>query len=229
VSVQITEVSVVGVRSAVLVLHRPQTPLRFVLFPMIHTGRQAFYDQVAERLRRCQLIVAEGYDGPSSVGLAYAMALRMTRQRAAARLVHQNIDFEALGVPVMWPENLLSSRSHRRRMPLLGWLDVVLLVPVLVVTMAVGGKGWLLRRNMEVSDDTDVRLFLSFLQKPMITGPDADLLATLAEIHETHADGPIDVAVVYGAAHIPAVVRGLADRFGYRPQRGGEWLTVIDF
>jgi hypothetical protein len=226
---QITEVSVVGVRSAVVALKRSQTPLRFILFPMIHIARPAFYQQVAERLAKCQLIVAEGYDGPSSTGLAYATALRITRQRGAVQLVHQNVDFEALGVPVVWPENLVSSRSHWRRMPLIGWLDLVFLTPMLVVTMAVGGKGWLLRRNMEVSDDTEARMSGSLLTRWLIDERDDELLAALAEIHANRAAEPIDVAVVYGSAHLPAVVRGLAERFGYHPQRGGEWLTAIDF
>ncbi|GIH10658.1 hypothetical protein Rhe02_87250 [Rhizocola hellebori] len=226
---QITEVSVAGVRSAVVALGHPNKPLRFVLFPMIHFGLPAFYREVAQRLRQCHLVVAEGYDGPSSVGLAYAIALRMTRQRAVDRLVHQDIDFEAIGVPVLWPERLGLDGGHWRRLPLLGWLDVLLLVPSLVVSMLLGGRNWLLRRNLEVSDDTDVRLFLSFLQKPILNNRDEELLEALVKIYESRADEKIDVAVVYGAAHMPAVVQGLAQRFGYRPRRGGEWLTAIDF
>lgn len=38
---------------------------------------------------------------------------------------------------------------------------------------------------------------------------------------------PIEVAVDYGAAHMPAVVQGLGEQFGYRP-RSAEWLTVIE-
>lgn len=195
---------------------------------MIHCAQATFYRQVADRLRGCHLIVAEGYDGPSSVGLAYAVALRVTRQRSAARLVHQDIDYEALGVPVVWPDNVLPSESHWRQLPVVGWLDVALLVPALTVMMAVGGRNWLLRRNLEVNDDTEPRPFLSFLQKVIVDDRDRDLLAALARIYETRADEPIDVAVVYGAAHMPAVVNGLRDRFGYRTQRGADWLTAID-
>jgi hypothetical protein len=105
----------------------------------------------------------------------------------------------------------------------------VLFVPGLVLMMAVGGRDWLLRRRFEVSDDTEVRYFRSFLQKWMVDDRDRDLLAVLADIHESHADEQLDVAVVYGAAHMPAVLNGLRERFGYRTQRGAEWLTAIDF
>jgi len=63
---QIIEVSVIGVRSGVLRLTRRDTPLRFEIFPMVHIGEPAFYTAVAERLRRCDLIVAEGVGRPAT-------------------------------------------------------------------------------------------------------------------------------------------------------------------
>ncbi|MFI6265843.1 hypothetical protein [Micromonospora sp. NPDC051006] len=53
------------------------------------------------------------------------------------------------------------------------------------------------------------------------------LLAALSELIRTRSSEPIDVAVVYGAGHVPAIVRGLVDRHGYRP-RTAEWITVLD-
>ncbi|MBV1853120.1 hypothetical protein [Catellatospora tritici] len=225
---QITEVSVIGVRSAVVTFRSPHTALRFTLFPMLHLGRAGFYRRVTTMIGACDLIVAEGYDGPSSVGLAYLTAMRWTRQRASQGLVHQNIDYAALDVPVIWPDRLTRRTAHARRMPWHGWLDLLLLVPALVVTMAVGGRQRLMARSFEVDDTTDARPFLGFLKKPMLTDRDAELVAALTELHQTRAAEAIEVAVVYGAAHLPAACRGLAD-LGYRPQRGAEWLSVIDY
>jgi hypothetical protein len=61
---QIVEVTDFAVRSAVLHLTRPGTPLRFEVFPMVHVAEPAFFAAVADRLRRCDLIVAEGVGGP---------------------------------------------------------------------------------------------------------------------------------------------------------------------
>ncbi|MBO0870878.1 MAG: hypothetical protein J2P15_20175 [Micromonosporaceae bacterium] len=226
---QVTEVSVVGVRSAVIVLRRPESPMRFLLFPMVHIGQPAFYAEVARRLRDCQIVVAEGTDMASSTGLAYAIAMRLTGQRHGHALVKQDIDYAALGVPTVWPElgDKRTSARHRR-LPVLEWLAVAVLVPVLTVMMAVGGRRWLLRQRMEVSDDSEVRIFLRFLQDALVHERDRELLETLARIHEERQAEPIDVAVAYGAAHMPAVVQGLRDRYRYRA-RTGEWLTVIDF
>jgi hypothetical protein len=57
---QFIESSIIGLRSAVTTFTHPATPLRFVLFPMVHVGEQQFYDEVAARVRLCQVIVAEG-------------------------------------------------------------------------------------------------------------------------------------------------------------------------
>ncbi len=54
------------------------------------------------------------------------------------------------------------------------------------------------------------------------------LLDALASIHEARGAEPVTVAVVYGAGHMPAVIHGMLDRYGYQP-RGAEWLTIFDF
>ena len=51
----------------------------------------------------------------------------------------------------------------------------------------------------------------------------------LREIDGEFADEDIEVAVVYGAAHMPAVVRELTGPLGYRVAPGAQWLTAIDF
>jgi hypothetical protein len=49
----------------------------------------------------------------------------------------------------------------------------------------------------------------------------------LCRLHDQRSGEDIEVAVVYGAAHVPVVVRGLMDRYGYRP-RSADWLTITD-
>jgi hypothetical protein len=186
-------------------------------------GRPDFYREVAERLRACDLIVAEGADAASSTGMAYVIALKATRQWGANGLVHQDIDYGALGVPVVWPENLVKAKRRRHRMLWIEWFGVVLLTPALIIASAVGGRDYLLRRNLEISDDHEVRL--RFLSKWIIDERDAQLIAALTDVHERRCAEPIVVAVVYGAAHMPAVVRALTN-LGYRA-RSAEWVTVF--
>ncbi|MBV9649190.1 MAG: hypothetical protein JO296_03505 [Pseudonocardiales bacterium] len=193
---------------------------------MIHFGMPEFYVQVAKRLRDCGLVVAEGWDRPSSTGYAYMLAARITGQRGAKALVSQDIDYASLGIPVIWPDGLGQLARHKRGLGVLGWLDVVLFTPILTVSMVLGGRDWLLRARMEINDNTKARL--RFGSRILIDERDAKLLAALEKIYQQHRDEDVTVAVVFGAGHIAAVVRGLNSRYGYRGI-SGEWLSVIDF
>jgi hypothetical protein len=74
---QIIEHSIVGTRSAVLRLKRPDTELQFLVFPMIHVASPQFFAAVAERLRRCDLLVVEGVAGRSSLTWAITLTYRV--------------------------------------------------------------------------------------------------------------------------------------------------------
>ncbi|WP_067536403.1 hypothetical protein [Nocardia crassostreae] len=217
---QITEVSVFGVRSAVIDLRSPDARLTFRLFPMVHIAKSAFYREVEHRLRVCDLVIAEGVDEPSPHGYAVTLAMRLTFQRSASTLMHQYIDHTATEVPTLW-ESVLP-----RSVPawLVYWFEVLLLTPIYVVLMALGGRDWLLQSGFEISDDTDVSI--GFLTKRYLHDRDAALLRMLSVVYDQRRDHPEIVAVVYGAAHMPAVVRGLRERFGYRPVRA-EWMTPV--
>ncbi|MFG1797240.1 hypothetical protein [Nocardia sp. NPDC049149] len=221
---QITEFSVIGLRSAVIDLRVRGKPLTFRLFPMVHIGQPQFYRDVADRLRQCDLIVSEGIDAPNSTGLAIILAMRMTFQRSARTLVPQDIDHSALGVPVVWPERL-SRHNRRQRVPVLSYLDLLLMTPFYVVVMALGGRGWLLRTRFEINDNSEVRIRL--MNKTFLHDRDKELVSALADIHQERQGSSDIVAVVYGAAHMPAVIQGLNATFGYRAV-GADWLTVFD-
>ena len=66
------------------------------------------------------------------------------------------------------------------------------------------------------------------LAELLLDDRDALLVRALEAIHEQRSQEPISVAVVYGAAHMPAVARALAARYGYRLV-GAEWVTVFPF
>jgi pheromone shutdown protein TraB len=65
------------------------------------------------------------------------------------------------------------------------------------------------------------------LEELLIDNRDTLLVRALDTIHQRRSQEPISVAVVYGAGHMPAVVRYLA-RYGYRPS-SAEWLTVFGY
>ncbi|MEV6304811.1 hypothetical protein AB0M02_35740 [Actinoplanes sp. NPDC051861] len=227
---QLTEMSVIGIRTAVTVFRRRPGGLRFVVIPTIHVGRPDYYQAIAERLRSCVAVVAEQYDGPSSTGMAYAAALRLTRQRIGRDLVHQDIDYGALGVPIIFPDAVEGLEAGPdRTLPRNGWIDVALLTPPLALDMALTSREWIAERDLEVDDDTEFELPTKWLQRKVMTERDELLLGVLREIDGEFADEDMEVAVVFGAAHMPTVVRELTGPMRYRVAPGARWLTAVDF
>jgi pheromone shutdown protein TraB len=66
------------------------------------------------------------------------------------------------------------------------------------------------------------------LMRLLLNDRDAQLAAALDQVLARTSDEPADIAVVYGAAHMPALTRHLQSRYGFRP-RAADWLTVFDF
>jgi len=230
--VQIIEVTGLGVRSAVITMRRSGTPLRFVLFPMMHVASPLFYRQVRRRLSGCDLIVAEGVRGKSrqlsALTLAYRFAPRWRRngleEQDEARLLPD-------GIPVVNPDATAAEAvADLKALPRWMYLLLLAAAPVMGLIFAVRGPRAFLDRDLEVEDlpkTSRAEELADHVVLDALTGRrDQLLLAALDKIHAERCEEPIAVAVVYGAAHIPAVAAGLMHRHGYRP-RQAEWLTLF--
>lgn len=55
---------------------------------------------------------------------------------------------------------------------------------------------------------------------------DEKVLTALAEVDAERSGEPIQVAVVYGAAHVPGIVIGLS-KLGYRVTTA-DWITAVE-
>jgi hypothetical protein len=233
---QIIEVTGAGVRSAVIRLQRRDSPLRFVLFPMIHLGRSEFYQAVRERAGRCAVIVAEGQPGSKPRASLAGLAYRLLRRRRRGRLVAQNVDEYSLGVPVVRPD--LSLEAIRLRLRRLPWgtyvfarLGLWIILPWVALYVLLFGSARFLAHEMGLDDDTpdteqSAGKRWDSIDEVIVDERDALLIDALSQIHENMCGEAAEIAVIYGARHMPAVIRALFDRYGYRA-RGAEWLTVF--
>jgi hypothetical protein len=222
---QLTEMSVLGFRTSVTVFRRPAGGLRWVIIPTIHMGHADYYWAIWQRLRSCQAVIAEIWDGPSSTGMIYASAMRLARQRASRDLVPQDIDYGALGVPIIFPDDYLAPNADPdRRISREERLTATLMTPILALHMALSGDGdWLGNSPLEIHDHTEVPRDASDLKREEL------LLGVMREIDGEFAAEDMEVAVVFGALHMPTVVRALTGKFGYRVMPGSRWLTAIDY
>lgn len=218
---QFLESSIIGLRSAVITLTRRATPLRFILFPMVHVADPQFYDEVAARARLCQLIVAEGVpakDVPAQTWMARQHRGPLVDQGAALRL-------ESLGVPVRWEAEPRpgTGRPVSRTADIAGAATIGLIRKFIDPLMMPSVE------QAEAYDQSAENLtgswFDRLLEHNISTVRDARLMRVLDEIHRDRAAEPVKVGVVFGACHMPAVVDHLCGRFGYIAA-SAEWLTV---
>jgi hypothetical protein len=231
---QLIEVSVTGVRSAVITLQSAGASMRILLFPMVHLAAPDFYRSVTARLAGCGLIVAEGISGTSVAASALTLAYRLPARNRRLALTIQDIQYSRLGIPVVRPD--LSARQFRRRwrsVPPLHRLAVWWLVPLFALSFALLGTRRTLSRYLAHDDMPTPMEDLARHATPQLTELILDhrdrlLIDCLASIHHEHHSERLDVAVVYGAGHMPAITHELLRRYGYRP-RSAEWLTVFDF
>lgn len=220
---QYIEASVIGIRSAVITLKHRSTPLRFILIPMVHVAEPRFYREVADLARTSALIVAEG--APSRYAPVQALMARVRWDHLVDQLTA--LDLEGLGVPVQW-EHVPDSR------PKSGLEQAAARAAdsaSAVVLKALGRYGSPLGLpSLEQADDHDDRWeSLAGGRLGRILGAqqharDSELVKALGVIHAERQHQPVTIAVVFGAAHIPAAVDCLTG-IGYRVENA-QWLMV---
>ncbi|GIH92580.1 hypothetical protein ACFFMN_33180 [Planobispora siamensis] len=230
--IDVTELA--GVRSVVSTFRRPGTPVRFVLYPMIHLGEAGFYAAVTEHLRSCDIVVVEGVDQRSAPVRALTASYRWLRGSDRLTLAVQHIDYESLGVRIVHPDMTREEfLDGWRRIPLRYRIAAYLLVPFFVAGMRLFGTRRFIARHLTKQetmshhwgplDEWDEGPF----DELVLHRRDRLLTEALAALHEEEHLRPVTVGVLYGAGHMPAVADALW-ALGYRPV-SAEWLTVFEF
>jgi hypothetical protein len=229
--VQLIEVNGYAVRSAVIMMRRKDTPLRFMLFPMVHVASPDFYAQVRARLADCDLIVLEGIKGKSRRAAMLTLAYRFAPMRRRNGLVVQTqANVLPPGVPVLSPDlTAAEAMDELRKLPRSMYWLLLLSAPLFGLVFAMRGPRAFLDEDLVVEDLPSTARAEMLADDPashaLLDRRDAQLLETLRQIHAERCQEPITVAVVYGADHMPAVAHGLLSDHGYHP-RDGEWITV---
>jgi hypothetical protein len=228
--IEVTELT--GVRSATITFSRPATALRFVIYPMVHLADARFYAQVSERLRQCDLVVVEGAGSRSVTASALSASYRWLEGSSRLALVVQRIDYRALGVPIVNPDITADEfDAGWRGLPLRQRLALFLVTPVYVLQMRLFGTRRFIAQYLAEEEEGHVdRVFedqgWEEMDELIMDRRDRLLVEAIRSIHQDRHAEPIVVGVVYGAAHMRAVVNALWT-LGYRPG-DARWLTVFD-
>ena len=130
---QIVDASELGIRVVVLTLKRCESPLTFVLFPMIHVGSPQFYESIRKQVAECDLAVVEGV-GKSVPSSLLTLTYRVVRFSRRSGLMVQNLGPNSFDIPVINPDMTGSKvRLGWRRVPWLHRMMIWCMVPVMLV------------------------------------------------------------------------------------------------
>jgi hypothetical protein len=225
----IIDVNDIGVRTVVLELRRKGTPCRFTIYPMIHLGEASFYRAVSARLARHDLIVAEGITGPSPTTRYITQIYRSRRLQSRLGLQVQTRDLFDVGVPLVTPD--MTGPELERRWRAIGLPERAMwyaMAPAARLYFDMFASRELLASYLQTDSDTlAIEEPSGFVLDEIITDQrDVLLCEAVTRIHNERCEEDINVAVVYGAAHVAPLVKHLGVRHGYVP-RSGEWLQVF--
>lgn len=229
---QIVEDSFIGLRAARHRLESRSCAPKVTLFPMVHLGEAAFYDQVFSEAMAHDVVLVEGVRSqvvrnltrsykwvkPETLGLV--VQPKLESGNADCKIILADLsgeEFENLWRDIPW------------------WLRAGMAVaaPAAGVYRRFSATRAVLAKGLGMNDLTareDI-LAWSFTLAPFLRAVlaqrDTRLCQHLNEVIVENAQNPISVAVVYGAAHMPAVLRNLQEMGSYVPV-DSEWLTVFE-
>ncbi len=229
---QFIESSVFGVRAARLTFSSGDQA-RVTLFPMVHVGEPEFYRATYEDALNHDVILWEGVRSPivTRITRSYRWLLRsramtglvlqpkIPSEAGKARLVHADLTAEEFEIE--W-----------KRVPMWLRLAVYALAPLVGLH-----RRWLsnrpkLAKGMNCEDQPSFAELLAVapetgaLTQAILHARDKRLLERLGAELDAPEEQTKTIAVVYGAAHMRAVVRELTARRRFSPV-GAEWRLLM--
>ena len=231
---QILECSMFGLRAARHQFTHPNSSMSVTLFPMVHIGETAFYENTFNDALSHDVVLTEGVRSPvvrhltssyrwinvSKLGLIVQPRLPPPKADGA-RVIHADLSAEEFHIE--W-----------RKVPRLLRLAAFIIAPVMGLHRRLFATRKSLAHKMEMDDLQSSEEALSWdptiaaFKNSILGARDARLILRLGEEldRSTHNDEP-SVAVIYGAAHMRAVLTELLRR-GFRPIKGS-WQTIFAF
>jgi hypothetical protein len=230
---QIIESSLFGLRAARHVLTSPDTKTTVTLFPMVHVGDDAFYRDVYEDASTHDVMLVEGVRSP--VVRILTSSYRWINVAKLGLVVQPRSPREQHGKARVVHADLSTDEFHRswRQIPL--WLRLVVAVaaPIFGLTQRLVASRESIARHLEMDDRLSSDELLSWnpqmaaLKRGMLNDRDDHLIRKLSQEIDRRTSDECSIAVVYGAAHMRAVLAELRSR-GFRTT-GSSWQTVFVF
>lgn len=229
---QLLESSYLGLRSARLTFASAGTDVSVTLFPMVHLGDASFYEAVYKDACAHDIVLVEGVRSPVTIRVTRSYRWISGSKRlglvvqtkpppqaeSTARIVHADLSGEEF-------------ERHWRKVALPTRLLLYAVAPAYALYQRWFGTRESLAKGHSLDDLPSRKETLSWTPEfsafgdAVLAERDKHLISVLAE-HLVSPDGSRrQLAIVYGARHMRAVIRELARR-GFHCVVS-EWMTVF--
>ena len=212
---QILEASLYGLRAA-KITYENSAGMVVTLFPMVHAAEASFYAAVFQS-------AFEEHDIALTEGISSPVVKRLTRSyrwmvRRGGPLVLQTKATPAKGHARRIQADLSTAEFHRlwAEAPIATRMAMTLGAPLIGLSLFIKPDLEKLSRRLEMDDLASRDKILGWspetaaLDHALLAARDDRLVETLTETVRAGQDR-VRIAVVYGAAHIPAVLRALPE------------------
>ncbi len=215
-----------GAESCRITWNHADIKLKFVLYPMVHIASAAFYERISEDLKRCDFILYEGVDWRKS-----------KRRHHLYDLAARNLGLAAQENKLIFPQNAkavnidMPSQEFRTRfehIPFRYRLLLLFLRPILWgITKVPAIKAEIKKHLIVWNDHRHVYNEEDELEKLICTERDKCIVTNIDHFFHDHihCEKTSFVAVVFGAAHMPAISHCLR-RLGFRPGTR-KWIEMV--
>jgi hypothetical protein len=232
--VQFIESSTFGVRSARLSFASRTNPVRITLFPMVHVGEPEFYEATYKDVLTHDVVLVEGIGSPITTRITRSYRWLVGSRAMAGLVVQPRLPGEGFSARVVHAD--LSAKEFEREWraaPLWIRAATYVIAPVVGLLRRYSNKTSL-AKTMACEDQPSMSELLAMspetgaLTQAILHSRDQRLVECLrAELDGGH-DRARTLAIVYGAAHMRAVVREItSDRHYY--VEASEWRPVLTF
>lgn len=230
---QIVERSMMGVRAARQTMQSPDKQVSVTLFPMIHIGQESFYRQVHADALQHDVVLVEGVRSP--VTRLITSSYRWIDKAKLQLVVQPRIPTALDGNPRIVHADLSTEEFHLQWSKLPFWLKLLvgIFAPLVGIHRRLFATRESLAKAMEMEDRLSSDEILSLdprfaaLRQTILHVRDQRLIERLGEELDRVADRPNKIAIIYGAAHMRAVLAELSRR-NFRTA-GATWQMVMAF
>lgn len=228
---QILESSILGLRAVRMTFRRKSGDVSVTLFPMVHLGDAEFYRTIYADAATHDVVLTEGIRSPVTVRLtrSYRWAVGSKRlgltmqppfalpEGSAARIVHA--DLSATEFEAAWHKVPLGLRCL-----------IYLVAPLIGLSLRWRGSRGALSKRLRMDVEPTIKEALinpetAILAEVILKQRDDRLLEILGRELDQF-QGPGQIAVIYGAAHMRAVIRELTDVRDFKPG-DFSWVTIF--